>query len=428
MTFDRRTFLQGLGVGALGAFAGCNTTSAATPRPVSPLPVFGSVSDEAFWRAVRAQYPLLDNPAYLNTGGLGPAAQSVLDTVFSTMSKMQEHSETGYELFHPAREAMARYLGVKSSEVCFTRNATEGNSVIAAGLTLHPGDEVIFESHAHPGGSFPWANQATLRGVQVKLFDPDPASPEANVARIRALITPRTKVIQVSHITCTTGLLFPVRAIAELAQAHGIWFHIDGAQSVGMIPVNLDAIGCDSYAFSGHKWIGGPHETGVLYIRQSKLDSVVVTGIGAHAGELTHLPGEIKLDQAASRHEYGTRNAGLVAGLAEAIRLQEAIGRDRIAAYGKGMATHLLTELAKIKDITVLTPRPAEMRGSMTTITHSRATAGKLFNYLAKKHQLRCRPVTEQGLQALRISTHVFNSPAECERVITGVRAAARAL
>jgi selenocysteine lyase/cysteine desulfurase len=70
---------------------------------------------------------------------------------------------------------------------------------------------VIFESHAHPGGSFPWANQATQRGVQVKLFEPDPASPEANLARIRALITPRTKVIQVSHITCTTGLVFPVR-------------------------------------------------------------------------------------------------------------------------------------------------------------------------------------------------------------------------
>lgn len=427
MTFDRRTFLQGLGVGALGALTGCNTTPTAA-RPVTPLPEFGRVPDEAYWRAVRAQFPLLDNPAYLNTGGLGPAAQSVLDTVYSTMSKLQEHSETGHELFRPARKSMARYLGVKSAEVCFTRNATEGNSIIAAGLTLRPGDEVIFESHAHPGGSFPWANQATLRGVQVKLFDPDAASPEANLARIRALITPRTKVIQVSHITCTTGLVFPVRAIADLAQSHGIWFHIDGAQSVGMIPVNLDAIGCDSYAFSGHKWIGGPHESGVLYIRQSKLESVAVTGIGAHAGALDHLPGVIKLAPAASRHEYGTRNAGLIAGLAEAIRLQEAIGRDRIAAYGKGMATHLLEELAKIPDVTVLTPRPAEMRGSMTTITHARAGAGKLFNYLWQEHSLRCRPVTEQGLQAVRISTHVFNSPAECERVIAGVRAAARAL
>lgn len=429
MSLDRRTFLQGLSVGALGAFAGCNTTSAAPAKSAAPaLPAFGSVPDEAFWRAVRAQYPLLDNPAYLNTGGLGPAPQSVLDTVFHTMTKLQEHSETGHEYFEPARKAMAHFLGVRPREVCFTRNATEGNSVIAAGLALAPGDEVIFESHAHPGGSYPWANQEKLRGVKVKVFDPVAASPEANVAAIRALITPRTKVIQVSHITCTTGLLFPVRAIADLAQQHGIWFHVDGAQSVGMIPVNLDTLGCDSYAFSGHKWIGGPHESGVLYIRHSKLEAVAASGIGAHSGALDHLPGLIKLDDGASRHEYGTRNAGLVAGLAEAVRLQEAIGRDRIAAYGKAMASHLLEELEKIPGITVLTPRPAEMRGSMTTITHVRADAGHLFGYLREKHALRCRPVTEQGLQAVRISTHVFNTPAECERVIAGVRAASRDL
>lgn len=429
MSLDRRTFLQGLSVGALGALAGCNTpTATAAARPVPALPAFGSVPDEAFWGAVRAQYPLRDHPVYLNTGGLGPAPQSVLDAVFNTMTRLQEHSETGHELFTPARKAMARFLGVQPREVCFTRNATEGNSIIAAGLALAPGDEVIFESHAHPGGSFPWANQQKVRGITVKVFDPDHTSPEANVAAIRALITPRTKVIQVSHITCTTGMVFPVRAIADLAAERGIWFHIDGAQSVGMIPVNFTRIGCDSYAFSGHKWLGGPHESGVLYIRRDRLDAVAATGIGAHSGALEYLPGELLLDDGAARHEYGTRNAGLIAGLTEAVRFQEAIGRERIAAHGQAMAGHLLEELSRIPGITVLTPRPAEMRGSMTTITHARVKAGRLFSYLWDKHGLRCRPVTEQGLQAVRISTHVFNSPAECERVIAGVRAASRDL
>ena len=426
MKLDRRTFLQGLGAGTLGALAGC-TAVPAGPRPEVALPAYGSVTDEAFWRAVRTQFPLLDHPVYLNTGGLGPASHAVLNTVHTTMTEQQECSETGYDLFAPARETMARYLGVKPAEVCFTRNATEGNSIIAAGLALHEGDEVIFESHAHPGGSFPWFNQAKLRGVKVRLFTPDPASPEANLAGIRDLVTPRTKVIQVSHITCTTGLVFPVRAIAEFARAHDIWFHIDGAQSVGMIPVNLDAIGCDSYAFSGHKWLGGPHESGVFYIRHARLEAVAATGIGAHSGELPHLPGEIKLCDSAARHEYGTRNAGLIAGLAEAVRLQETIGRDRIAAHGRELATLLFDACAKIPDIAVLTPRHDELRASMTTIHHARAGAGKLFDFLKEEHGLRCRPVTEQGLQAVRISTHVFYSHAECERVITGVRAAARA-
>jgi selenocysteine lyase/cysteine desulfurase len=432
MNLNRRNFVRTLGVGTLGALAAPSLLAASRKPPAQPAPVtlpgYGAKTETAYWRAVRALYPLQDTPAYLNTGGLGPASQPVLDTVFSTMTELQQHSETGHELFEPARETLARYLGAAPAEICFTRNATEATSIIAAGIALREGDEVIFESHAHPGGSFPWFNQEKLRGIKARVFDPDPASPAANLARIRELITPRTRVIQVSHITCTTGLLFPVKAIAELAHAHGAWFHIDGAQSAGMIPVDVHAIGCDSYAVSGHKWIGGPHESGVLYLRRDRLDDIAVTLVGAHSGELDHLPGVLKFEPAATRHEYGTRNAGLACGLAAAVGLQEQIGRERIAAYGHGMATRLLRELAPVPGIAVLTPRPDEMRGSMIAIAHARADAGKLFGYLVEQHRLRCRPVTEQGLQAVRISTHVFNSHAECDRVIAAVQASARAL
>jgi len=435
MSLDRRTFLQTLGLGTAGALAGCSSlsgqasSSAAAPAPVA-LPAFGSVSNDAFWRAVRAQYPLLPDPLYLNTGGLGPASQPVLDKVFSTMLKLQEHSETGHEQIQPSRETMARFLGVKPEEVCFARNATEGNSVIASGLTLREGDEVIFESHAHPGGSFPWFNQAKERGVKVLLFDPDSSSPEANLKLIRDLISPRTKVIQVSHLTCTTGLKFPVKEIAALAHEHGIWFHIDGAQSAGMIQLNLHDIDCDSYAFSGHKWLGGPHETGVLYIKHSQLEAVAATGIGSYSGELPLITptSQIKYLDAASRHEYGTRNVGLIVGVAEAVRLQERIGVERVEAHGRELATRLQAEFSKMPDLELLTPRHDAMRGSITTIRHPRAEAGDFFGYLMKKHGLRCRQVSEQGLRALRISTHVFTSHADCDRVIAGVQASLRDL
>ena len=431
MNLDRRTFLQNLGLGTLGAVATGSTVRAAgatLATSAQPLPAFDATNATAYWRAVRAQYPLLDDPAYLNCGGLGPTPQPVLDKVFATMLKLQEHSETGYDLIEPARVAVARYIGAEPAELCFTRNATEATSIIAAGLTLREGDEVIFESHAHPGGSFPWYHQANLRGVKVKLFEPDNVSPAANLARIRELVTPRTKVIQVSHITCTNGLLFPVRDIAAFATARGIWFHIDGAQSTGMIPVDLHAIGCDSFALSGHKWIGGPHETGALYIRREKLATVAITLIGAHAAEMPFLPGELKYVSTAARHEYGTRNAGLIAGLAAAVQLQESIGRERIAAFGRELATHLLRELSQIDGITVLSPSHDELRCAMTTIRHPRADAGKFFSYLVKTHRLRCRPVSEQNLAGVRISTHIFNSHEECERVIAGVRASVRDL
>lgn len=422
---DRRSFLQGMGAGALGALAGC--APAQGVGSARPLPAF-EPDAEGFWRAVRARFPLLDRPVYLNTGGLGPAAQEVLDTVTRTTARLQEHCETGHDLFPAARQALAQFIGADPAEVCFTRNATEGNSIIAGGLALEAGDEVVFETHAHPGGSFPWLNQARRRGVRVVLFEPDPSAPDANLARLAAVVTGRTRVIQVSHITCTTGLVFPVEAMADFARSRGIWFHVDGAQAAGMVPLDLAAMGCDSYAFSGHKWLGGPPETGVLYIRRSRLEEVALIAAGAYSGELAHLPGELQLTQAASRHEYGTRNAGLIAGLAAAVGLQQEIGRERIAARGASLAGRIAEEAALIKGIEVLTPRHPSLRASMTTVRHARARAGALFEYLVRAHGLRCRPVTEQGLEAVRVSTHVFNSPAECERVVAALRLSVREL
>ena len=427
MNVDRKTFLRSVGLGAAAVLAK-SSFSATTGEDALPLPVFDAGKSEEYWQAVRALYPIEDDPLYLNTGGLGPASSPVLQKAANTTRALQRHSETGHDLFEPARVALARFLGVEPDEVCFTRNATEGNSIIAAGLTLKQGDEVIFDSHAHPGGSFPWFNQVRQRGIKVKLFEPDNSSADANLQRIRDLITPRTRVIQISHITCTTGLILPAREIAQLARERGIWSHFDGAQAVGMIPVNLSVIGCDSYAVSGHKWLGGPHETGLLYLRRTGLDAIAPAGIGAYSGELARLPGELAYRAAASRHEYGTRNAAAIVALAEAVRLQDMIGRERIAARGHALASTLFGQFKEIAGLEILSPQSDALRGSMITIRLPRAPAAKFFSYLLKEHKLRCRPVSEQGLEAVRISTHIFNLAADCTRIAAAVRAAASTL
>jgi selenocysteine lyase/cysteine desulfurase len=432
MTSDRRRFVQGLGLGALSALAGCASPSAAPKAAAVPgsvaLPVLDPARPEIFWRGVRACYPLLTDPVYLNTGGLGPAPQSVLDRAVRTTNELQAHSETGHDRLAGARAVAAEFLGAERDELCFVRNATEATSIVAAGLPLRAGDEVIFESHAHPGGSFPWLNQARLRGVVVRIFEPANESPEENVRRILALITPRTRVIQVSHITCTNGLVLPVAEIAAMTRARGIWFHVDGAQAIGMIPLNLAAMGCDSYAASGHKWLGATHETGLLYIRRNRWNDVAPTGIGSYSAEVNWLPGDIEYAPGAWRHEYGTRNAATIEAVAEAMRFQRAIGTDRIAARGHEMASFLHEELSRLPGVVVLTPRDPSMRGSMTTFQHPRADASRTFRYLLDRRGLRCRPVTEQGLQGVRVSTHLSNLPDECERVVAGVRDSLRDL
>jgi selenocysteine lyase/cysteine desulfurase len=420
MNLDRRDFLRWFGAGAAGALAAPAWGAGfASTRPA--LPTYDEAGAESFWRAVRACFPLDPDLAYFNTGGLGPASSPVLELFTQTMLAHQRESDTGYESFAPARVETARFFAVTPEEIAFVRNTTEGNAIVAAGLALGPGDEVIFESHAHPGGSFPWFNQSRLRGVTVKLFDPDPASAAGNVRRIRDLITSRTRVIQVSHVTAPTGIVMPVAAIAELAHAHGAWFHVDGAQSAGMFPFGLRELGCDSFATSGHKWLGGPHETGVFFIRRDRMDALSPVEVGAHSGRLPFLPGTLRYAPTAARFEYGTRNAASVVALAAALRWQESIGRARIGDRGRALANRVRAGLEGIPDIEILTPRPPELRGSIVPFRTPRMDFSDLFDKLWKGHRARCRPVSEQKLNAVRVSTHLFNSPAECDRLVAAV-------
>lgn len=418
MNPERRLFLSRSASAVFGLAAVGGLRAADGLAGTAEWPAFDVRAPEDYWRAVRAQYLMAPGLAYFNTGGLGPTPRPVLEHVERTMRDLQAESEHGHERLAAGREVIARFLGATAAEVAFVRNATEGNSIIAAGLGLGAGDEVIFDSHAHPGGSFVWFHQAQRRGVVVKLFEPDPESPEANVAKIQALITPRTKIVQVSHVTAPTGVVLPVADIARVCRERGVWFHIDAAQSVGMIPFSLRAIGCDSCAVSGHKWLGAPFETGVLYLRRDRLEAVTPLMIGSYSGELDYLPGEFKLVDSATRFEYGTRNVAAILGLVEAARLQERIGRERIAARGRELASYVRSGLATLPGVEILTPARADLSGSIVTFRSSRVAFKPLFERLFKTHRFRCRPVSEQKLNAVRVSTHLCTSREECTSLV----------
>lgn len=420
MKIDRRSFLGQAALGTAGLLTTTGGRGAEATRLLK-LPAFDERQPEAFWSAVRAQFPLSRELIYFNTGGLGPTSQPVLDVVADTTRKLQAKSEHGHGFFADARTVVARFFGAKPEEIAFVRNATEANAIVAAGLKLAAGDEVIFETHAHPGGSFPWLNQERLRGVVVKVFEPDSDNPAGNVERIKRLITRRTRAVQVSHVTAPTGIVMPVVDIARVCRERGIWFHIDGAQSAGMFPVALRELGCDSYATSGHKWLDGPLETGVLFVRQERQDDLAPVLVGAYSGDVDALPGKLRLTPTAIRYEYGTRNSATALGLAEAVRLQEQIGMERIAARGRALMEQVRAGLGRLRGVEILTPKSPAMSASMITFRTASVPYDQLFGRLLKEHAIRARPVSEQALNALRVSTHVFNSPAECDALVVGM-------
>ncbi len=415
---NRKQFISTLGVGAAGLMTfGCKNGMASTKA----LPTFSMENPDPFWAAVRNEFPLTRERTYMNNGGLGPASSRVLNAVQAKAQELQEISETGHEVMEETREIAAGFFGADADEVCFTRSATEGNSIVAAGLKLKEGDEVIFESHAHPGGGMAWMNRQKRHGIKVKIFDPDPNSIEGNINRIEALITDKTRAIQLSHVTAPTGILFDVKTIAKLARERDIWFHIDGAQSAGMFPFNLHEIGCHSYATSGHKWMGGPRGTGILYIAKDDIDGVECSHAGSYSGPYD-FPDTFTYAPRAQRHEYGTRNTEIIEGLAVAMQFQQSIGMERIGAYGQKLATYLQKGLREIDGVDVLTPIDPRMYRSISTFKCEKMDFHDLYRALSDDYHFRCRIVSERGLDAVRISTHLYNSKSDCDRVVESVQ------
>lgn len=422
---DRKRFLRTVAAGGASALAGAKVFGA----KLTPQQSAGSSGlAVGNWDEVRALFPLRSEVTYLNTGGLGPASQPVLDAVAEQCQLQGRIGEHYHKLFAGARESAAAFLGAKPNEIAFVRNASEGNSIISSGLKLRKGDEVLFESHAHPGGSFAWMNRQKLDGVKVKIFEPSSRSVEENLERLFAKVTRRTRVIQVSHVTATTGLIFDIPAIAAEAKRRGIWFHVDGAQSAGMFPFDVKDLGCDSYATSGHKWLNGPIETGILYIAAGRNDEVVCSHIGAYSDSAYELPDTLEYAAAATRHEYGTRNAASVVGLEKAIALQEQIGRERIAEHGARLSELVSQGLQEIKGVELLSPIDSAMRSSILTFRVPGVSCMDVSSRLSKEFKFRTRVVTEEDLNGVRASWHVYHQEADALRYVDAVRSTVASL
>jgi len=372
------------------------------------------------WDTIREQFLLEDDYAYFNTAGLGPSPRTVISTVVRCMTKLEKLCETGHDRFDLARKRAAAFLHCAADELAITRNTTEGMNVIARGLSLETGDEVLMTTHEHPGGSIPWFALAKDRGIVVRLFEPAPTA-RATLDHIAAALTPKTRVVSISQVTCTLGQVLPIRAIAELCRHRGIYLVVDGAQAVGMMPVDLHALGCDFYASSGHKWLLGPKGTGFLYVSRRMIDRWRPTHVGAYSNkDFDPDTGVLELLPGARSAEYGTRNAADAAGLTAAINFLDGLGMDRVAWHGRNLACHLAESLRAIDGIDVLTPREEASSASIVTFRFpdSHWTPWDWADKLRREYRIRVRPVGEHGLNAVRMAMHVFNTDDELDRTV----------
>ena len=378
-----------------------------------------AASDADYWAKVRAEFLLDPHVAYLNNGTLGPTPKPVLYTLIERYQRLA--SETGPEnsrlspLAEDVRRKAAAFIGADVSEIALTRNTTEGMNFIASGLDLKAGDEVLLTFHEHPGGLQPWKLKAKRHGIVLKeLKFPLPLNDPATVLNVfNDAITPRTKVISVSHTTYQTGTMMPVKQLAALARPKGILTVIDAAHPLGQMRLDMHDLGADYYAMSPHKWLDAPTGTGLLYMRRESQDRVWPTVVTS---------GWDDPKRGASRFDRLSQRAWpLVLASGAAMDFQSAIGTDRIEKRVRTLHARLRQKISALPGVTVWTSPHAELCCALLGFSLPNLNNQAIVDTLLARHGTYVRTIA-YDLNAVRVSTHHYNTEEQVDRLIEGLQ------
>ncbi len=379
---------------------------------------------------VRRAFPTLDEMTYLNVATHGLTPRPVLDRYLELISLTARYGHLRYDgedlsAYRRARVVVAGILGVPTSWLAFTRNATDGMNDILGSLAWLPGDEVLTSDQEHPAVTFPLAYGARRGLFAVRTFavDPDPA---VTLRHVEESITPRTRLILCSHLSSQTGIRSPAAEICALAGRHNaegrerpILTLIDGTQELGQWRVSVPAIGCDFYVTNGHKWLGGPKGSGILVVREGAFGLLTPPSM-AGGIDTVESPVEDMLAHrdAARLFEAGTQNLAVVTVLADAVEWLDRLGWEWVEQRERTVAAYLRGRLRALPGALLLTPDAWEWSSAITAFSMDGLDALRIHKALWAQRII-TRYVPERN--AIRISTPYFTSEEEVDRLIAAL-------
>jgi selenocysteine lyase/cysteine desulfurase len=421
----RRGFLGGSVAAAVGGLSSglfeqalaAQMKAPPVAMPLGALKPSGAV-DEAYWAAVRSQFNLVDGFTFMNNGTYGPSPRVVLDTNDRINREMAENPADNYrnEARDEVRAQVAAFVGASPDEIALTRSTTEGMNVFACGLDWKPGDEVLFNTHEHGGGWRPYQTLAERYGIKIVRIE-IPSPPES-VSQLLDLyekaFTPRTRVLMMSHITYVTGLVLPMKELADLAHGKGALISVDGAHPLGMLDLDLHASGVDHYAAAGQKWLLAGSGTGMLYVKKSVQDRI---------WPLMGWTDPKQRDERGARkyEDAGQRHVPSVLGMADAVAFQETIGKKNIEARVRELSTRLRNGLRQIDGVRLWTSNDPQFAAGLTAFSVRDVPMENVVKGVMEHSRVWIRTMTTGNLNAVRASTHFYNSPQEVDRLLEGV-------
>jgi len=378
---------------------------------------------------IRKDFPILGDIIYLDNAATSFSPEPVIaamnefeHTYRSNVGRgVHRLTRIATQRYWHAHEKVAGFIGAPSGVTVFTKNTTEAINMVAAGLPWKAGDRVVTTILEHHSNLLPWRN-LKKQGVELDVIGINPDY-SLDLDALEKAITPSTRLVAVTHASNVLGVVTPVEEIARICHDHGALLLVDGAQSVPHMPVDISRIGCDFFAFSGHKMLG-PTGTGVLWMKKPDLEPFIVGGGMVD----TVTENGYTAAEGYQKYEAGTPNIAGGIGLGVAVDYLTEIGMETIRKHEERLTARLIHGLRQLKGVQVYAPEPPTDRIGVVSFTvdnlHPHEVAQQLdesAEILVRSGHHCCQPLVERlGLPegTVRASIGLYNTEDEIDMLV----------
>lgn len=420
---DRRSFLK------MTALAGAFSTNSlfrqvhaeemgAASSAVSHLDASAVAQNEDFWSVIQRGYSVSTQIINLNNGGVSPAPVVVQQAVerYNQMTNegpsyfMWQILDQGRE---PLRQKLAHLAGTSPEEIAINRNATEALNTIIYGLPLQPGDEVIGTKQDYPNMMNAYRQRAARDGIVYKQisFDFPIENADTIVKAYEQAITPRTKLVHVTHMVNWVGQLMPVPQIADMAHAKGIEVIVDGAHSFGLMDFKIPDLHCDYFGTSLHKFLSAPIGSGMMWVKKDKIEKLwPLTCYGD-----PHSPDIRKFEA------LGTRSFPIEQGIGEAINFHEAIGSRRKQERVFYLKNYWATQVKDVPGVKLHTSLDPRFSCAICGVSIDGVPPHDLMNTLFDRYKIHTVSIDYEKIHCIRVTPHVYTTLADLNKFVGAI-------
>jgi isopenicillin-N epimerase len=362
---------------------------------------------------------------YLNHGSFGPAPRVVREEQRRWLDLLQTQpmdflARHWHERLDQACQRLGEFVGTAATDLVPVDNSTAGMNAVADSFALEPGDEVLLNDHEYGAVRRIWQRACGRADANLRetMLSRPLRQPQQVVEALLADITPRTRLVVVSHITSPTALIFPVAELCRQLRERSVALCIDGPHALAVLPLRLRELDCDYYTASCHKWLAAPIGSGFLYVhprRQAEMQPPVLSW-GRPAPQA-------KPSWCDEFTWSGTRDLSAFLSVPRAIEFLEAAGLDEFRRHGHELATYARRQIAELTGLEPLVPEGPEWYGTMAAMPLPPGDAEGLHQTLRHEHGIEVPVFEWQGRRLLRVSCHWYNTEADLDRLMTALRA-----